>query len=172
MSVLAEQFKAKIRGILGLGLIGGFVGFVGGALWGLVSTMLRSGIFFDADYLPFLGRMALGNGIGFMKIGAFTMAGFAVLLAAVESRRSITELPLWRMGIFGALVGALFPPIYVISRMGLPVYLESAQTFLPVMGILGGVGGVTTAAIVWIAKSADRKELRSAEMPGVFSDSE
>lgn len=159
MSGPSDQLKAKLRGIAGLGLIGGVAGFLGGALWGIVASMVRSGIFFDTEYLRFLGRMALGNATGFMLIGASTGAGFATLLAAFDPGRSIEDLPLWRMGLLGALVGAAFPPIYVIVTMGLPVYLASAPTFLPVMGVLGGVGAAFTTSVVAIAKRASRSEL-------------
>ena len=153
------ELEAKLRGIVGLGLIGGVAGFLTGALWGITSSLVRSGIFFDAEYLRFLGRMALGNATGFMLIGASTGAGFATLLAAFDPSRSIDDLPLWRMGLFGALVGAAFPPLYVIAAMGLPGYLASAPTLLPVMGVLAGVGAVFTTSVVAIAKRANRSEL-------------
>lgn len=149
------RFRSKIRGILGLGLVGGAVGFGVGAIWGGILSVLRSGIVFDVDYLPFLLTMVLGNAKGFMMIGAFTAAGFGGLLAMADSRRSLEELPLWRMGLFGALVGAAFPPIFVVWRMGVSAAsLSYAVTLLPVMGVLGCAGGVLTASMVALAKRA------------------
>lgn len=107
--------------------------------------------------------MALGNAIGFMKIGGFTAAGFGLLLTSGDSRRSLQELSLWRMGLFGGLVGASFPPIYVIVQMGLSAYLSAPLSFLPAMGALACVGGVLTSSLVAIAKRANRAELRSAD---------
>lgn len=163
MTRLAERLKAKIRGIFGLGIIGGVAGFVTGAVWGVVSSAVRSGVFLDVDFLRFVGRMALGNATGFMMIGVFTGAGFGAMLAVVDSKRSIEELPLWRMALFGALVGAAFPPIFVIWRIGVAAYLGSALSFVPVMGVLGGIGGVLTASMVAMAKRASRAELSAVD---------
>ena len=54
--------------------------------------------------------------MGFLMIGAFTAAGCGVLVAATDATRSIEELPLWRMALFGALAGAVFPPIFVMMK--------------------------------------------------------
>jgi hypothetical protein len=157
-----DRLRARIRGIIGLGIVGGLLGFVGGGIWGVVSSMVRSGVHLEADYFRFLAGMALGNAIGFMQIGGFTAAGFGVLLAAVESKRSLQELSLWRVGLLGALVGASFPPIYVIGSQGLTAYVAAAASFVPVMGALGVVGGLLAASLVDVAKRADRAELPSA----------
>lgn len=159
---MVKRLKAKVRGIVGLGVLGALAGFAVGAIWGVVSSMVRSGVFVDVDYLRFLARMAVGNAIGFMKIGAFTTAGFGVLLAAVDSRRSLDELPLWRMALFGALVGASFPPIYVIGQTGFSAYRAAALSFVPVMGALGLAGAVVASSMVAIAKRANRRELEGA----------
>lgn len=170
---MVERLKAKLRGIVGLGIVGAVAGFVVGAIWGVASSMIRSGVFVDPDYFRFLSGMALGNAIGFMKIGAFTTAGFGVLLAAVDSRRSLDELPLWRMALFGGLAGASFPPIYVISQMGLSVYLSTAVSFVPVMGVLGVVGAAAGSSMVAMAKRANRGELDSSqESSGVLPEVE
>lgn len=170
---MVKRLKARVRGIVGLGILGAVAGFGVGAIWGVASAMIRSGVYVDPDYLRFLTGTALGNAIGFMKIGTFTTAGFGVLLAAVDSRRSLDELPLWRMALFGALVGASFPPIYVIGQMGFSVYLDAALSFLPVMGVLGVVGGAVASSMVAIAKRASRPELESSgESSGVLPESD
>lgn len=157
-----KRLKARIRGVIGLGVIGALVGFVAGALWGLASSVVRSGVSLDPDYLRFLWSMSFGNAVGFMKIGGFTSAGFGLLLTAADSRRFLDDLRLWRMGLFGGLVGASFPPIYVIGRMGFTAYWDAASSFLLVMGVLGVIGGVLTTSMVAMAKRANRNELAAS----------
>jgi len=156
---MMKRLAAKVRGLLGLGLVGGAAGFLLGGVWGVVSSALRSGIFLDVGYLRFLLDMAWGNALGFAQIGAFTTAGFGVLVAAMDSKRSLVDLPLWRMGLFGALAGAVFPPLIVVWRIGLAAYLEAALSLLPVSIVIGLVGGLATASMVAAAKRADRQEL-------------
>ena len=157
--------RTKVRGILGLGIVGGFAGFVGGAIWGVASSIFRSGIFFDPEYVRFLFRMALGNAMGFMMIGAFTTTGFAALLAAADSKRSLDELPLWRMGLFGGLVAAAFPAVFMIARFGISAYVDAALSLVPVMAALGLAGGVLTSSMVAVAKRSSREELPAAQEP-------
>lgn len=151
--------KTKIRGIIGLGLIGALLGFVGGGLWGLVSSVVRSGFYWDADYARFLMRMATGNAIGFMKIGGFTAAGFGLVLSTVGWQTSLEELSLWRMALLGAFVGASFPPIYAILQMGFSAYVETAETFARAMLGLACVGAALGTSLVAVAKRANRDEL-------------
>lgn len=155
-----RRMARKARGIVGLGLLGAIAGFVLGGVWGVVTALLRSGVVLDPAYLGFLGRMALGNAVGFAMIGAFTTSGFGALVASVDSKRSLEELPLWRMALFGALVAALFPPIFVVGRQGLAGYLEIAASLLPVSGVLGVIGGTAAASLVAVAKRTGRAELR------------
>jgi hypothetical protein len=165
MSELMKRLAAKVRGLVGLGLLGGAAGFMLGGVWGVVSSALRSGIFLDVGYLRFLLDMAWGNALGFAQVGAFTTAGFGVLVAAIDSRRSLVDLPLWRMGLFGALAGAVFPPLIVVWRIGLAAYLDAAVTLLPVSVAIGLIGGLATASMVAVAKRADRLELPTQGEP-------
>ena len=65
----ASRLRARVRGVLGLGVIGGGVGFVAGGVWGVLSSMVRAGVVFELDYFRFLLRMGIGNATGFMLIG-------------------------------------------------------------------------------------------------------
>ena len=165
MSEMMKRLAAKVRGLVGLGLVGGAAGFLLGGVWGVVSSALRSGIFLDLGYLRFLLEMAWGNALGFAQIGAFTAAGFGVLIAVTDSRKSLADLPLWRMGLFGALAGAVFPPLLVVWRIGLTAYLETALSLLPVSIVIGLLGGLATAGMVAAAKSTDRQELPAESEP-------
>lgn len=166
MRQLLKRLARKARGVMGLGVVGGVAGLLLGGVWGVVGAVARSGIFFDVGYLRFLWQMALGSGLGFAMIGAFTASGFGVLVAAADSRKSLEDLPLWRMGLFGALMGAVFPPVLVISRVGLTGYLGGVVSLLPVSAVLGLAGGLGTASLVAIAKRAERAELPSTPPGG------
>ena len=159
MSAFLEGLKTRIRGVLGLGLVGGAAGAAVGAVLGVIRSVVLSGFFADPEYLRYVLGMALGNAVGFGMIGAFTTAGFGVLLAATERNRTLGELSLWRMGAFGALVAASFPPLFVIATAGPGVYLAAAKALLPVSGVLALAGGSATAGLVAIAQRAGDREM-------------
>lgn len=159
----ASRLRARVRGVLGLGVIGGGVGFVAGGVWGVLSSMVRAGVVFELDYFRFLLRMGIGNATGFMLIGAFTAAGFGVLLSVIDRRHTLEELPLWRMGLLGALMGASFPPIYVIWQSGFSTYWATASQFLPAVAGLAAVGGVLTSSMVAMARRAGGDQLRAGD---------
>jgi hypothetical protein len=69
------------------------------------------------------------------------------------------------MGLFGALAGAVFPPLLVVWRIGLTAYLETALSLLPVSIVIGLLGGLATAGMVAAAKSTDRQELPAESEP-------
>ena len=165
MSGFLEGLKKKARGVVGLGLLGGAGGAVVGAVLGVVRAVALSGLFADPEYLRYVLRMVLGNAVGFGMMGAFTTAGFGVLLAAADRKHTLDELPLWRMGVFGGLVAATFPPLFVIATAGPGVYLDVAPALLPVSAALALAGGTATAGLVAIAKRAARREVEPPAEP-------
>ncbi len=165
MSTFLEGLKTRVRGVLGLGLFGGVAGAAVGAVLGVVRSVVLSGFFADAEYLRYVLAMAFGNAVGFGMMGAFTTAGFGVLLAATERHHTLQELSLWRMGAFGALVAASFPPLFVVATAGPAVYLAAARALLPVSGVLAVAGGAATAGLVAVAQRAGRRELEGATGP-------
>ena len=163
-----------VRGVVGLGVIGGAIGAVLGGAWGGFTAVL-AGFFPDPGYLRFVWAMVLGNAMGFGMIGAFTASGFGVILALTDARRSLDELPLWRMGLFGALAAAAFPPLFVIGTAGWSDYLAAAEYLVPTSLWLGALGGGGTMTLVAIAKRAGRDELppgtaSTPELPGQRPD--
>ena len=159
MSTFLEGLKTRVRGVLGLGLFGGAAGAAVGAVLGVIRSVVLSGFFADPEYLRYVLGMAFGNAVGFGMMGAFTTAGFGVLLAATERHHTLQELSLWRMGAFGALVAASFPPLFVIATAGPAVYMTVAKALLPVSGVLALAGGSGTAGLVAIAQRAGAREL-------------
>lgn len=165
MSTFLEGLMTRVRGVLGLGLLGGVAGAAVGAVLGVIRAVVLSGFFADPAYLRYVLGMAFGNAVGFGLMGAFTTAGFGVLLAATERHHTLQDLSLWRMGAFGALVAASFPPLFVVATAGPSVYLTAAKALLPVSGVLALAGGAATAGLVAIAQRAGRHELEGPAGP-------
>lgn len=168
MGSFIQKVLPKVRGILGLGIIGGGVGLVGGTIFYLVAILFTLGFYIDAEYLSFLvGRVAtLATPWGLL--GAFAGTGFGALLAATDAKRSLDELPLWRMGLFGAFFGTLFMPLFVFVRFGTGPFLNAPlhmlpSYMLPSMGIFGVGGAILSTSMVAMAKKAHRAELAAVE---------
>lgn len=91
---LLRRIVAKLRGLLGLGAMGGIAGVMGGTLW--------------AGALEPLGRAfptiwdVVGLAAGAGLSGAACGMGFGALLMALESKRRLEDLPL-----YGAILGGL-----------------------------------------------------------------
>ena len=160
MSGLWERLFRKARGILGLGVAGAAVGFLGGGLLGFVTTILDVGLFLDAGYWSLLLKSALSSATYFAQPAAFASASFGVLLAVADGRRSLLDLPLWRMALFGALGGGLFIPAYILVRIGPSAFAGFPISIVPTIGLLSGLGGLLAVSLTAIAQRAHRAELR------------
>ena len=161
--MLGEKIRAKIRGLLGLGLVGGALGLFGGAIWSFVSTLLTLGFFVDAGFWSYVADRVLGAASLWGIVGVFTGTGFGTLLVAMDSKRSLDELPLWRMAIFGAVAGAAFMPAYVLVRFGVGPLLQAPLLMLPSMGVFGTLGAMFTSSLVVMAQRAHRAELTAVQ---------
>jgi len=163
IGMLGEKIRAKIRGLLGLGLVGGVVGIFGGAIWSLVFTLLSLGFFVDVGFWSHVADRVLGAATLWGIVGVFTGTGFGALLVAMDSKRSLDELPLWRMGLFGAVAGAAFMPVYVLVRFGVGPLLDAPLLLLPYMGVFGTLGAMFTSSLVVMAQRAHRAELTAVQ---------
>jgi hypothetical protein len=63
------------------------------------------------------------------------------------------------------LVGAAFPPLFLIGRFGLAAYLAGPSSILPVSVVLGCVGGLGTTGLVALAQREGRSELAPSAAP-------
>ena len=142
----------RLRGVLGLGVVGGAVGALFGGLFWFVSLFLGWGI----DYWTLGLAAAVWGGFG-----AFAASGAGLLLTALGSRQILEELSHWRVGAFGAVMGFLAPPILVFLNTGSfwgpgvgPVGLIA--TIATISGVLGaGLG----SGLVLTAQRAPYEEL-------------
>ena len=163
MGEFGRSLLRKARGVAGLGVIGGDVGFVGGGIWGLVAGVLDMGFFMDAGYWSFLLARTVESAAYFALPASFAATSFGLLLAIADGRRSLADLPLWRMALFGALGGALFVPALVLVRIGLSAFAPFPVAALPVIGAFAGLGGLLAASLTAVAKRAHQAELRLVE---------
>lgn len=149
----------KLRGLLGLGLVGGVLGFAGGTLWSIGTSLVRLGVFIDRGFWWAVASDALGTATLWGLLGAFTATAFGSCLALTDSKRSLDQLPLWRMAALGAVAGAAFLPAFVGIRFGVTTLIDAAHTLPYSMALLGTFGAAFTTSLVAIAQRAHRAEL-------------
>jgi hypothetical protein len=144
----------KLRGIVGTGLTWA-VGW--GALFGGMFAILGS---------P-LGAV-LEATMGGAFLGAFAGGSFAVILSIAEGRRTLRELSLRRVAIWGgiggmALILAVSPlTLARIIAAGLP--LSTMLTLLIPLGISGILGASFASGSVALARRADSDAIGEEEM--------
>jgi len=152
---LMKRIVGKLRGLLGLGAIGGVAGFVGGTLW--AGTLNLLGLAFPTLW----DVVGLGGGAGLS--GAACGIGFGTLLIALESKKTLEDLPLWRMGLLGAAAGALVPTVYMLATSGLFHFVNAPQIVVSVVGYGAALGGLLSSTMVGLAKRAQQAQLASPD---------
>ncbi len=150
---------SKIRGVLGLGVIGAGIGFLLSGTFGFVVLLVERGLPLD------LARLATGV-VPWTLLGGFTGLGLGVLIAITAASRRLEELPLWKMAVFGALAGALFIPAYYLVVGGW------RSSLLPFVGVTAALGGILSTSMVALAKRAHRNELSAGAKAEVLLDAE
>lgn len=163
---------SRAKGILGLGLVAGGICFGLGAAWSLYDSGLRHGFFPDLTNWLFLRDVVLVHAVEWAVRGAFTGAAFGAILTLKDSRRSLSELAAWRMGLYGALAGGfLWAGILLIRAATTPlIFLEAAGSTLGMLGIFGAMGATLSTSFVSIAKRAEQRELASGGVRPALSE--
>jgi hypothetical protein len=129
-----NKFLRRLRGLIGSGLMwaGGFVVFMGIA-WG-----------FNAPLHVFMEELPFLASIGFLMGGAY-----GSILALAERNRRLEDLPLWRVGLWGAL--GSFVVIWGVS-----IVLGSFPGFA-MWSAMTGLSGAFAAGQVALAKLGERQ---------------
>ena len=156
---LLRAVGRKARGILGLGLFGGIIAGVGGAALNLITSLTRIGLFADAGFWEFILRSTANAGIGFFVMGSIVSATFGTALAITARDRSLSELPLWQMGLLGMGVAAVIPSGMVVVLAGWSALLNAGAPLVQFSTMFAAFGGMLTAGLVAVAKRADRLEI-------------
>lgn len=140
-----KRWLHRLRGLFGLGTMGGFVGACIGGGWFLVEGLTGGYGFYGMS----LGTMAAIWGV----LGAATGVGFGLLLAATSGGRDLDDVSLWRGGALGAVAGAVGPVLVASLIVGSAPPLGIGLWFAGVGGSLGaGLG----AGVLAVAKGAQR----------------
>lgn len=144
---------ARVRGMLGLGLLG--------SVAGVVSTVLRVTIesFMTYGLWPLPIEVSMAATAGALG-GFFFGAGFGVTLAALSSRRGLQELSLRRVAVLGAAVGAAVPAGLILVVSGPDVFRVALPAVLSASATWAAFGGIVAPAMVAAAQRAERTELK------------
>lgn len=146
------RWLRKLRGIVGVGALGGLTGAIAGALWPVVSHALRGEL---APWYP-IARYAIAFGL----FGAFASVVFGSLLALTERHESVSELSLVKCSLWGAAAGALFPAFFVLLRDGSLASI-ALEPMLLAAGFFAGLGAVLSGSMIAIARSGAGRELEA-----------
>jgi hypothetical protein len=137
----------KILGVMGIGLSWGVA-------WSAVfaTLVLIIGAFRPEDIDPGEGPL-VASGIGFM-VGVVSGVVFGIILSFAENRKSIHDLALVRVALWGVIGAAVWP----------------LMTPLPddMMLILCPLGAVCATALVAIARRAERHRLERPQSIGLI----
>ena len=143
-----ERILRRIRGIIGTGLT-----------WAAAWIGLGAGLGALAGFpLGSLFRLALSNSVG----GFIAGASFALILSLAERKRTLEDLSLKRVAMWGAVGGLVVTSI--------PLAFGAPLAFL--MGPLvinGGIGAALASGSVAMAKRADRRRLDPGVEAGLLS---
>ena len=157
------RWLKRLRGVLGLGVVGGAVGALfGGLMWFGSSVLGLGSIVFEP-----LGLSAAVWGV----FGAFAASGAGLLLTTLGSRQTLEELSHWRVGAFGAVMGFLAPPIFVFLNTG-SFWGPGAGPFAVVATITAIstlLGAGIGSGLVLTAQRAPSQELASGRLGALGS---
>ena len=137
-----KRWWKKLRGLLGLGAVGGLGGAVFGLAWGLVELLGAPGLVHAS--LPVY--MAIWG-----VLGATASAGFGALLSATAGGRRLEELNPWHARLLGGLVGAASPVLLQLLLVGA---LPGMTVTLLASAICGTVGLGAASGLLEIAQRA------------------
>jgi len=151
-----KGFLRKLRGIIGTGL-------TWAAGWGALF-----GVAWLARGFP-LG-MAVEAVLGGAFLGAFAGGSFAVILSLAERRRTLQELSVPRVAIWGGIGGValllVMSPLALSRLLHAGVPLAAMISLLTPMAISGILGAGFAAGSVALAKRQETKEITGGEVEG------
>lgn len=150
----------KVRGLAGLSTIGAVAGFIGGVVLAGAQKLMGVGFPAWAD--------VIGLGEGGAIAGGACAFGLGVVLATVESKKSLEELPLWRMAALGAGLGVVLPVGFLLVTSGTIHFLGAPGIVLTVVGSGALLGGALSTSLVALAQRAHRTELAAVEEVGAL----
>ena len=139
-------FLRKLRGGLGVGL-------TWGALWAAIGAVigLVVGVVSPASWSLTLTVFDWALGMGLY--GLVSGAGFATLLSLGEGRRTLRDLSLGRVALWGVLGSAAVPVLF--GALGMFAAGTTIADVVGAMLVTAGLGGTFAPGAVAIARKAE-----------------
>jgi len=147
-----EEWWKKLRGLNVLTAIGGLAGGLLGGAWFGVRVLLVGGALSPASVLTAAAIYG--------AFGALATAGVGVLLATVGAGRKLSDLSAAKAGLFGAVLAAAAPLIFMAVSGAVPSAVLAGVALR-----FGALGGVLGGGVVAVAKRAEANELASSQSP-------
>ncbi len=152
-----KKLFRTLRGLTGVGL-------TWGAFWGVVGAGIGAAIGFLSPDAWIWGNPIAEWAMGIGAYGFVSGVGFGGLISLGEGARTLRELSLKRVALWGAL-GSVAVPL-VFGALGM---FGAGTTLLDIMGamlVTGGLGALSAPASV---AAAQRAELGPGEEAGLLS---
>lgn len=150
-----QELSRKLWGLAGVGLTWGTLWAAIGAVIGMVIGLVHPDAWDLAN--PIL-EWALGMG----AYGVVSGVGFGTLLSLREGRRTLLELSLPRVAVWGVLGSAVVPLLF-----GAAGFFEAGTTVADVLGavvVTGFLGGTFAPGSVAVARKAELRAVGAGEM--------
>jgi hypothetical protein len=149
---MVRTAATRLRGALGLGVMGSALG--------MVATILRVTLasFFEYGLWPLPIEVSMAASAG--ALGGFVFGlGFGASLAVLSERGGLQELSIRRVALLGLAGGIAVPVMLSLVISGPDVFLAGWRMVLSASLTWGGFGGVMAPSAVIAAKRAERVEL-------------
>jgi hypothetical protein len=143
-----DMFR-RLRSALVLGVIWGAVWFPVGIVVGLVVTRLS-----DPTWTNFFSGLA-----AWTLIGVSSGATFALLVAIFERNRTIQQLAVARLALWGMIGGAALPVAAMLVLLKLLPGAHLSSSGPAVFVLMAALGSVCAIMTLWLAR-------RNAPVPG------
>ena len=139
-----KRFLIRLRGLVGVSLLGATAGVLFGVGWGVLAQLGFLPRFYDA---PLIGQLQVFGSV-FGVIGTLVGGGFGLLLTTTSGRLTLGDLDPRRIAALGGFAGAV-GPLLVLSFIG--GWLPPAAT-VPIVLIGGGLGALGSVGVLRIAQ--------------------
>lgn len=136
----------RVRGLFGVGL-------TWGALWGAIGGAIGAVIGVVSPTAAIYGNPIIEWALGMGAYGLISGMGFGTILSLREASRTLQEISLKRVAMWGVLGSAAVPLLF--GAMG---FFEAGVTVMDVLGamlVTAGLGGLSAPAAVAIARRAE-----------------
>ncbi len=153
-----RKLLRRLRGLMGVGL-------TWGTLWGGIGAGIGLLVGVMSPEVWMWTNPILDYAIGIGLYGFFSGVGFGTLLSVGEGRRTILDLSLGKVAVFGVL-GAVLVPV-AFGMMGAFAAGTTVVDIIEAVLLTGVLGGTFAPGSVAIAR---RAELREAEERRLLSE--